>query len=81
MSVRSSLSRLLAALPAILLMTFMNVFIASSVAGVVLIQLAAAGHKSIALGASILTAVIVYTWIAFNHKIRAYIKDVGERND
>ncbi len=74
MSVRRSLSRLLAALPAILLMTFMNVFIVSAVSGVVLIQLAAAGHKYIALGAAILTAVVCYAWITFNHKLRDYIR-------
>lgn len=64
----------MAALPAILLTTFMNVFITSAVAGVVMIELAAAGHKYIALGAAILTAVVVYSWIVFNHKLRAYIK-------
>jgi hypothetical protein len=71
---RSGLSRLLAALPAILVMVFVNTFITSAVAGVVLIELAAAGHKYVAFGAALLTAVIVYTWIVFNHKLRAYIK-------
>jgi hypothetical protein len=70
---RTRLSALLAALPAILLMTFMNVFITFAVAGVVMIELAAAGHSRIALGAAILTAVIVYSYIVFNHKLRAYI--------
>ncbi len=64
----------MAALPAILLTTFMNVFITSAVAGVVMIELAAVGHKYVALGAAILTAVVVYSWIVFNHKLRHYIK-------
>jgi len=81
MSVRSGLSRLLAALPAILLITFMNVFITSAVAGVVMIELAAAGHSRIALGAAILTAVIVYSWLVFNHKLRAYIKNQETHNE
>ncbi len=68
------LSRLLAALPAIILMTMMNVFITFAVAGVVMLELVAVGHSRIALGAAILTAVIVYSWIVFNHKLRAYIK-------
>jgi len=71
---RSAVSRLLAALPAIILMTVMNVFITSAVAGVVLIELAAGGHRYVAFGAALLTAVIVYTWLLFNHKLRAYIK-------
>jgi hypothetical protein len=72
---RQRLSGLLAALPVIIMMTFMNVFITFAVSGVVMIELAAAGHSRIALGAAILTAVIVYTWIVFNHKLRNYIKN------
>ena len=64
----------MAALPAILLMTFMNVFITFAVAGVVMIELAAVGYSRIALGAAILTAVIVYSWLVFNHKLRFYIQ-------
>jgi len=64
----------LAALPAILLTTVMNVFITSCVAGVVLIQLAASGHRYVGMGAAILTAVVVYAWLVFNHKLRSYIR-------
>lgn len=76
MSNKSNLSRLFMALPAILLMSFMNVFIASSVAQIVLIQLMTMGYKNVALGTAIFTAVIVYAWITFNHKLRVYIKSI-----
>jgi len=78
---RGKLSRLLAALPAILLITFMNVFITSTVAGVVMIELAAAGHKHVGLGAALLTAVVVYSWLVFNHKLREYIKQQESQDD
>jgi hypothetical protein len=80
-SLRSRLLKLLAVLPAILLATFMNVFITSAVAGVVMIQLSAAGHNSVALWAAILVAVIVYSWLLFNHKLREYIKQETTPNE
>jgi hypothetical protein len=78
---RSKLIQLLAVLPAILLVTFMNVFITSAVAGVVMIQLSAAGHNKVALWAAILVAVIVYSWLLFNHKLRNYIKQETTPNE
>jgi len=80
MSVRSSLLKLLAALPAIVIWTTMNVFITSAVSGLVLIELAAAGYKYIAFGAALLTVVVVYSWLVFNHKLRAYIKSLEAQN-
>jgi hypothetical protein len=74
MSSPSKLGKLLAALPAILLMTMMNVFISASTSGVVLIQLLAGGcQKYVALGLAVLGAIITYTWLVFNHKLRNYI--------
>lgn len=78
---RSNLSRLLAALPAILLCTFVNVFITSATAGVIMIEIAASGHPRLGLFASIVTAIVVYFWIVFNHKLRTYIKNQGEFNE
>jgi hypothetical protein len=78
---RKRLSGLLAAVPVIILMTMMNVFITFTVSGVVMLQLVTAGHSRIALGAAILTAVIVYTWIVFNHKLRAYISKQESLNE
>jgi hypothetical protein len=71
--------KLLEAIPAIFLMTLMNVFICSTTAGVVMIQLLAnwqfcQRHSWIALGMAILTAIVVNMWIVFNHKLREYVK-------
>lgn len=67
-------SKLLAALPAILLMAILDVFIVSAVSGVVLIELAASGHRYVGLGAALLTVVVTYSYIRFNHKLRDYIR-------
>ena len=76
---RSKLSRFLAVLPAILLLTFANVFIGFSTAGVVLIQLLASGvNKYVALITAIMVAIGVHAYITFNHKLRIYIKNNGE---
>lgn len=76
------LSKFLAALPAILLMVFMNVFITSAVAGVVMVELVAAYPGSRwPLGAAILTAVIVYSWLVFSYKLRNYISKLGATDE
>ena len=79
---RTRLLKLMAALPAILLTVFMNVFITSATAGVIMLQLQVAypGAKW-PLPVAVLTAVIIYTWILFNHKLRAYIKKLGAINE
>jgi succinate dehydrogenase hydrophobic anchor subunit len=72
---RSLGAKLLAIIPAIILVVFTNVFIAFSTAGVVLIQMLAAGcNKHVSLGAALLVAVLVHSYIVWNHKIRDYIK-------
>lgn len=67
-----------AALPAILLMTFMNVLISYTVAATVMLMSMASGlggsHPKLCLVAAILVAIGVHCWIVFNHKLRAYIK-------
>lgn len=74
------LSNLLHAIPAIILVTIVNVFISFTTAGVVLIQLLAAGHnKYLSLGAALLVAIGVHAWIVFNHKLRNYIKDKEQK--
>lgn len=68
-------ARLLAIIPAIVLVALCNVFIAFSTAGVVLLQLLESGtNKHVALGVAILIAIGVHVYIAWNHKIRDYIK-------
>jgi len=69
------MARLLSVLPAIILLTITNIFIAFSTAGVVMLQLLAAGfNKHLTLGVAILVAIGVHAYIVFNHKIRDYIK-------
>jgi hypothetical protein len=78
MSFRSRLIRLFAVIPAIVLATIVNVFITFTVAGFVLFTLIERQvSKPVSLGAALLTALIVYSWIVFNHKLRAYIKQQG----
>lgn len=78
-SERSHINRWLAAIPAILLLTFANVLIGFTVSGVALIQLLASGYnKYFALLVAILVAIAVHLYIIFNHKIRAYIKIQGD---
>lgn len=74
-------ARLLAIIPAIFLIALCNVFIAFATAGVVLIQLLESGlNKHVSLGVSILIAIGVHAYIAWNHKIRDYIKQ-GAKNE
>jgi len=69
------ITRTLSVLPVIVLVTLANVFIAFSTAGVVLVQLLAAGiNKHLSLGVALLVAIGVHTHIVFYHKIRNFIK-------
>lgn len=72
---RDKVTQFLAILPAILLVTFANVFISFTVAAVVMLQLITGGHnKYLSLGVAILVAIVTHFYIVFNHKIRNYIK-------
>jgi hypothetical protein len=77
-SIRSNLSKLLYTFPIIVIYTIINVLIVSVVSGVVMIQIVAKGYPVLGLSLSIMTSIIVYSWLIFNHKIRAYIKNQGE---
>jgi succinate dehydrogenase hydrophobic anchor subunit len=82
--VRNKLFRLFTALPVIILVTLINVFITFTTSGVVLIQLLAGGYnKYLSLGVATLVAIGVHTYIVFNHKIRDYInrQDQGATQD
>lgn len=73
-----SFSNLLATLPAIFLTTLINVFVCSATASMVMVLLLSRfgfcqAHSWIALAISILTAVGVWGWIAFNHKLTKYV--------
>ena len=68
-------ARLLAVIPALMLVALCNVFIAFSTSGLVLLQLLASGvNKHVSIGVSILVAIGVHAYIVLNHKIRDYIK-------
>lgn len=68
-----SIDNLMMAIPIIIFVTLMNVFISTSVAGAVFLQLQAAGYSHSAV-ISILVAIIVYLYVWLNHKLRSMIK-------
>jgi hypothetical protein len=81
-SLSNNLSKLLATLPAILLTTFINVFISFTVsASVMMILLDSNIYKPLCLGLAILTAIGTHGWIMFNHKLRAYIEQQGNTDE
>lgn len=67
-------NKIMMAIPVILIITFINVFISSAVAGVIFLQLLSAGHKILAPIIAIIAAVIVYFYILYNHKLKSIIK-------
>jgi hypothetical protein len=74
---RKGLFRVLDTLPAILLITFVEVVIVFATAFLVMIELMpelGQQHPHVVLGIVIMVAVGTHAWIVFNHKIRAYIK-------
>ena len=74
--IRKQLGNLLAVLPAILLLVFVNTFIAAALAGEVFLQLVAVvgWSKNLSLGVAILVAIVVHVYIMLQPKIRNYIK-------
>jgi len=75
MPLRSRLMKLFAVIPALIITTILNVFITFTLAGFVLLTLVERQvSKHVSLGVALLTALIVYSWIVFNHKLRDYIK-------
>lgn len=76
------LKKILHVLPLVIITTVLNTIITSCVSGLVLLQLASSGYGYWSLVASILTAIIIYCWLIFNHKIRFYIKSFeGDVNE
>ena len=69
--------QILNTLPAILLVTFVEVTIVFSTGFFTMIALMpklGQQHPHIIVGISIMVAIATQVWIVFNHKIRAYIK-------
>jgi hypothetical protein len=76
-SFRKGLFQVRDTLPAILLVTFIEVIIVFATSFLVMILLMlelGQQHSHIVLGTTIMVAVGTQAWIVFNHKIRAYIK-------
>jgi divalent metal cation (Fe/Co/Zn/Cd) transporter len=76
-SFRKGLSQLLNTLPAIILVTFIEVIIVFATAALVMLELMpiiGRAHPGIVLGITIICAIGTHIWIVFNHKVRAYIK-------
>jgi ABC-type dipeptide/oligopeptide/nickel transport system permease subunit len=74
-TLHSKLAQALAVIPVILLVTLVNVVIASTLAGITFIQLIAVlgWSKGASLVVAILVAIAVHTYIACQPKIRNYI--------
>jgi divalent metal cation (Fe/Co/Zn/Cd) transporter len=76
-SVFQNLAKLLHTLPAILLVTLVEVVICSTIGFTVMVELMPSlgrVHPYVVLDLAILSAVITQAWILFNHNIRKYIK-------
>lgn len=75
---KDKLIRLLTVIPAVIMMALINLLIAFSTSGVVLIQLLSSSwgqeHKNISLAIALIIAIGVHAYIVFNHKIRDFIK-------
>ena len=71
----SKLLRLLLVIPVLAMWMLANVIIASTMAGIVFIQLVAVAgwSKNASLGVAILTAIAVMIYISLQPKIRAYL--------
>lgn len=78
----SKITKLLAVIPAILLLTFINVFITFAVAGeVMLILIKSYPGTYWPLVVSIMVAIGVHCWLVFNHKLRIYIERQGNTDE
>lgn len=78
---KEKLTKILTVIPAVILMAAVNLLIAFSTSGVVLIQLLSSPwgqqHKHISLVIALVIAIGVHAYIVFNHKIRSFIKNGG----
>lgn len=74
---KNGFHQLMETLPAIIIMTFIEVLICFSVAALVMLELMPGlgrEHPHVVLGLSILVALVTQAWIHWNHKVRAYIR-------
>jgi hypothetical protein len=74
--VLSKSTRLLQAIPALILTVLVDVFIACSTSGIVLVQLISTGHsKHFSLVTAILISILVFSYLIWSYKIRNFIKE------
>jgi len=75
--VLQGLMRLLHALPAIILVTLVEVILCFTIGFTTMVELMPGlgrTHPYVVLWVAVLSAVATQAWIVFNHKIREYIK-------
>lgn len=74
---KEKLIKILTVMPALLLMASVNLLIAFSTSGVILIQLLSSPwglhHKYLSLTIALAAAIGVHAYIVFNHKLRDFI--------
>ena len=72
----SKIKRLALAIPAMVLATLIDVFIASIVAGAVFLQVVnnASDHRWMQQLACLFIGVCVYAWLVYGHIVRGHIK-------
>lgn len=68
------IQKILTVVPVILITTFCNVFISFIVAYEVMLHLISKEYGNWSLWGGVITAILVYSYITFNHKLRSLIK-------
>lgn len=75
MSIRNNVVKILSAVPAMVIMVLCNTIIGLTISGLVMIEMLSAGcNKYLSLAVAMVVAIVVHLYVAFNHKLREYIK-------
>ena len=75
MSIKNNVVKILSAVPAMVIMVMCNTIIGLTMSGFVMLQMLSAGcNKYFSLAIAMVVAVVVHFYVAFNHKLREYIK-------
>lgn len=79
---RTNLQKLLLGGGVLVLFAMMNTFITAAIAGGIMLELESKYPGTIwPLVAALIAAVVIYLWIAYNHKLRIYIEEQGNTNE
>jgi hypothetical protein len=68
------IQKILTVIPVILITTLCNVFISTIVAYEIMLHLLSKGYGNWSLWGGIISAIAVYSYITFNHRLRLLIK-------